>query len=219
MVDIAVDRARSCGFGEIEGQVCDVQALPFQSESFDVVMANNVMYHVASPDNGVAELARVVKRSGTVLVGTNGTGHMRELNEVIDEVFGSRIDDPNATFGIDSGDARLRHYFASVVWHAYDSDLVVDAPKRLLPTASRIRRVTLLLRRSSTNFATPCSVASAPDPCESKLDRACSSAPTPPADNGADHEGMGVRSATYPVEDAGSRRNGRSPKVRRRKGR
>ena len=31
-------------------------------------------------------------------------------------------------FGIDTGEARLRERFASVVWHAFDNDLVVDDP-------------------------------------------------------------------------------------------
>jgi hypothetical protein len=31
-------------------------------------------------------------------------------------------------FGIDTGEARLREQFASVVWHAFDNDLLVDDP-------------------------------------------------------------------------------------------
>jgi hypothetical protein len=38
-------------------------------------------------------------------------------------------------FGIDSGEARLRRAFGSIVWHAFDNDLVVDDPEAVLAYA------------------------------------------------------------------------------------
>jgi SAM-dependent methyltransferase len=127
MVREAVARAVSNGFGAI-GQVCDVQWLPFPDESFDVVVANHMLYHVPDPDRAVAELARVLRGDGVALVATNGYGHMREINEAIAEVFGDHAEGLYEVFGIDTGEARLREQFASVVWHAFDNDLVVDDP-------------------------------------------------------------------------------------------
>jgi SAM-dependent methyltransferase len=131
MVDEAVARARSEGFTAIDGRACDVQSLPFNDESFDIAIANHMLYHVPDPDRAVAELARVVRPDGVLLAATNGFGHMREINDVIAEVFegtsgGEGLYD---IFGIDTGEARLREQFASVVWHAFDNDLVVDDPR------------------------------------------------------------------------------------------
>ncbi|MCU1365351.1 MAG: putative methyltransferase [Ilumatobacteraceae bacterium] len=126
MVDEAIARAQRGKFAEIRGQVCDVQSLPFEDERFDVVIANHMLYHVPDPDRGVAELARVVHRDGVVLVATNGYGHMREINDAIAEVFGAHGEGLYDVFGIDTGEARLREQFTSVVWHAFDNDLVVD---------------------------------------------------------------------------------------------
>lgn len=128
MVEEAVDRARAGEFARIEGRVCDVQALPFADEAFDVVIANHMLYHVPDPDRGVAELARVVHHDGVVLAATNGYGHMREINDAIAEVFGGHGEGLYEVFGIDTGEARLRGQFASVVWHAFDNDLLVDDP-------------------------------------------------------------------------------------------
>ena len=128
MVDEATHRVREHGFTGVVSQVCDVQALPFDDDAFDVVIANHMLYHVPDPDLAVAELARVVGRDGVVLVATNGHGHMREVNEAIAEVFGSHAEGLYEVFGIDTGEARLRQHFAGVVWHAFDNDLLVDDP-------------------------------------------------------------------------------------------
>jgi hypothetical protein len=53
---------------------------------------------------------------------------MREINDAIAEVFGGHGEGLYEVFGIDTGEARLREQFASVVWHAFDNDLLVDDP-------------------------------------------------------------------------------------------
>ena len=128
MVDEAVARANDGRYAQIRGRVCDVQALPFEDDAFDVVIANHMLYHVPDPDRGVAELARVVHCDGVVLAATNGYGHMREINDAIAEVFGGHGEGLYEVFGIDTGEARLREQFARVVWHAFDNDLLVDDP-------------------------------------------------------------------------------------------
>ncbi len=55
MVAEAVDKARANGFASVTGQTCDVQALPFADNAFDVVVANHMLYHVPDPDMAVAE--------------------------------------------------------------------------------------------------------------------------------------------------------------------
>lgn len=129
MVNEAITRANLNGFRDARGEACDVQALPFGDEAFDIVIANHMLYHVPDPDLAVEELARVVRGEGVVLVATNGYGHMREINDAVSEVFGSDdVEGLYEVFGIDTGEARLRVRFSSVVWHAFDNDLIVDDP-------------------------------------------------------------------------------------------
>lgn len=132
MVDAAVETAGGEGFDDVVGRVCDVQDLPFADDSFDVVFANHMLYHVPDPDLAVSELARVVRPDGIVLAGTNGYGHMSEINGAIAEVFGSHAERLYEMFGIDTGEARLRESFGSVTWHAYRNDLIVDDPDAVI---------------------------------------------------------------------------------------
>ena len=128
MVTEAVTRAAGNGFERVEGKECDVQDLPFDDDTFHLAVANHMLYHAPDPDRAVAELARVLRPDGTLLAATNGSGHMREMNEAIAEVFGAKPEGLDQVFGIDTGEARLRECFGRITWHAFDNDLVVDDP-------------------------------------------------------------------------------------------
>ena len=131
MVDAAVAHARSRGWVNVSGRECDVQALPFDDACFDVAVANHMLYHVPDPGRGVAELARVLRPDGVLLASTNGHGHMDVVQAVVAEVFGDQGFRLTDAFGIDTGEAFLRRSFASISWHAYDNDLIVDDPALL----------------------------------------------------------------------------------------
>ena len=103
--------------------------MPFADNSFVVVVANHMLYHVPDPDLGVAELARVLPPDGALLVATNAYGHMDVIKDLIAEVFEDHGNRLFEVFGMDSGELRLRERFDSIVWHAYLDDLIVGSPQ------------------------------------------------------------------------------------------
>ncbi|MGH9737353.1 MAG: class I SAM-dependent methyltransferase [Candidatus Acidiferrales bacterium] len=54
--------------GRVEFQVADANALPFPDAIFDLVTCNSVLHHMAEPERLLAEIARVVKPRGAVLL-------------------------------------------------------------------------------------------------------------------------------------------------------
>ena len=50
--------------------VGDVQHLPFDDQSFDIVLSTEVIEHLRSPATGVQELARVLRPGGTLVLST-----------------------------------------------------------------------------------------------------------------------------------------------------
>ena len=53
-------------------EVADIQALPWPDEHFDVVVSQETLEHLPSPEQGLRELIRVLKRDGTlILTGPN----------------------------------------------------------------------------------------------------------------------------------------------------
>ncbi len=98
--------------------VVDVQSLPFRAESFDIVIANHMLYHVPDVRRAIAELRRVLAPSGRLVAATNGRAHLRELFELAGH------DEPDR-FGLESGEPIVRDHFASVVVRRYPDALAV----------------------------------------------------------------------------------------------
>ncbi len=83
--------------GRVEFQIADANALPFPDATFDLVICNSVLHHMAEPERLLAEIARLVKPRGAVLLrdlrrpnrlayrwhvrwhGRHYSGNMREL--------------------------------------------------------------------------------------------------------------------------------------------
>lgn len=66
----AVEYAREVIGGRCEVIVADIQDIPFLSASFDVVVSLETLEHVPFPDRGLAELVRVTKPGGQLLITT-----------------------------------------------------------------------------------------------------------------------------------------------------
>ncbi len=92
----------------VTAQVADVQALPFDDATFDVVCANWMLYHVPDLDRGLAELRRVLRPGGTLLAVTNGDGHVADLRREAGLA-------PVVThFSSENGEAALREHFDDI---------------------------------------------------------------------------------------------------------
>jgi SAM-dependent methyltransferase len=101
----AVEAAATRG---LETLKADIVALPFDDDSFDVVMCNWVLYHLADLDSGLSELARVCKRGGRFVGAYNLPGHLSELWSAVGHT--SRWD----RFDGESGIGLLERHFVEV---------------------------------------------------------------------------------------------------------
>ena len=66
----------------------DAARLPFADDSFDVVLANHMLYHVADIEAAVAEVRRVLRPGGLFSAVTNGVDHLVELDRLLREQSG-----------------------------------------------------------------------------------------------------------------------------------
>jgi SAM-dependent methyltransferase len=113
--------------------VADAQSLPFRSASFDVVVANHMLYHVPDVERAVAELRRVLRPAGRLFAATNGRAHLIQLFDLAGH------DEPDR-FGLESGEPILRRYFSSVEVRRYPDGLAItDAQPVIDYIASMVR--------------------------------------------------------------------------------
>ncbi len=116
-------------FGSVAGRQADAAALPFDDCSFDAVVAMHMLYHMADPAAGVAEMARVLKPGGVLAVTTNGAGNLRELYELT-TVFGGAPSEPMAAiFGFDAAERLMQSQFGNVAWSRHPASLRITDPE------------------------------------------------------------------------------------------
>ena len=64
----------------------DAQSIPYPDETFDIVIANHMLYHVPDLPKALAEIHHVLKIGGHFLATTVGDGHLAEINKWLKQV-------------------------------------------------------------------------------------------------------------------------------------
>lgn len=116
------------------GQV-DAQAIPFGPHTFDLIVANHMLYHVPDLDRALAEIRRVLKPGGRLYATTIGRDHVAEIGDLVrrfsphDECWRENVVDQ---FLLENGGAALSRWFSQVNLHRYPDELLVTAAGPLL---------------------------------------------------------------------------------------
>ena len=116
-------------------RVCDCQDLLVESESFDLVIANHVLFYCEDIRMALQEIRRVLKPSGAFACATYGSRHMKEISKLVSD-FDSRIllssNNLYNVFGKENGEEILRPFFKNIVWKQYEDHLMVTDAKPLI---------------------------------------------------------------------------------------
>jgi ubiquinone/menaquinone biosynthesis C-methylase UbiE len=113
---VALTRARG-----IEAGLGDMQALPFEDELFDCVVAGWVLYHVADRNRAISECARVLRPGGTFLAATLADEHLADVWEHV-----GLSSERTLTFSTANGAPQLARHFEHV--EAREAEGVVVFP-------------------------------------------------------------------------------------------
>ncbi len=122
--------------------IVDSQAIPFADASFDIVIANHMLYHVPDIPRALAEVRRVLRPEGRFHAATNGVCHMVELDRLVARLA-PEADEENAAhrFDLENGATQLERVFGRVERVEYVDSLAVTQAEAVvryvLSTAAR----------------------------------------------------------------------------------
>ncbi|MBQ3798621.1 MAG: methyltransferase domain-containing protein [Butyrivibrio sp.] len=99
----------------------DIQDIPYEDSSFDMVIANYMLYHVPDISKALSEVRRVLKDDGIFYAGTAGeNGIMENLIRMLgQEMF------YNNSFSLENGEDKLKQVFSKIDIERYPDSLAV----------------------------------------------------------------------------------------------
>lgn len=116
-------------------QTFDCARIPFPDQSFDLVIANHVLFYCKDLPQVCAEVRRVLKPGGRFLCSAYGENHMREISELVQQ-FDSRIvlsaEKLYEQFGLENGQQLLKTYFPTVTCVRYDDSIELNRAEPLI---------------------------------------------------------------------------------------
>lgn len=124
------DARRNIGADDTRFQYeeCSCEELPFEENSFDLIIANHVLFYCDDIEKACQEIRRVLKKNGVFVCSTYGADHMKEINHLASS-FDDRIilsaEKLYERFGKENGKNILSRFFSSVSWSQYEDSLFV----------------------------------------------------------------------------------------------
>jgi ubiquinone/menaquinone biosynthesis C-methylase UbiE len=139
----------------------DAQSIPYPDETFDIVIANHMLYHIPGREKAIREMHRVLrspdavlgKSGGSLVATTVGVNHLKEMHEWFVRVkadmdFSART--LPFTFTLETGLEPLQPFFEKVEIRRYlDSLRITEVP----PLMAYIRSSSSYGDASETAFA------------------------------------------------------------------
>lgn len=118
-------------------QIANVEALPFSSSSFDVVLAHFMLYHARDKQKALTEIARVLKPSGWAGIVLNRRDCLIRIYSLAYEVEPNlelELSDPQL-FSSEDAEDLIRSVFENVSKFDYELEMRVDDPKLIVDYA------------------------------------------------------------------------------------
>ncbi len=113
----------------------DCHNLPYEDESFDLVIANHLLFYCEDIESVCREAKRVLRQGGRFICSTYGKEHMKEITHLVQD-FDSRIvlaaENLYERFGLENGEEILSNVFSAVSMVCYEDEIRLDKPEPLL---------------------------------------------------------------------------------------
>ena len=113
----------------------DCKKIPYKDESFDLVIANHVLFYCDDIPAALKEICRVLSPEGHFLCSAYGKAHMQEVSQLVED-FDDRIvlsaDKLYERFGRENGRKILEPFFPDAKWLSYEDFLLVQDAEPLI---------------------------------------------------------------------------------------
>lgn len=132
-------------------QEIDAQAIPYPDATFDIVIANYMLYHVPDRAQALAEIRRVLRPGGVLTAATASKDSMKEIRAWFHAINpGADASMGHSLFTLENGQSQLEPFFNDVEIRHYPNQLRITDVK---PLMSYIRSTTAFGGQPEAVFA------------------------------------------------------------------
>ena len=155
MLESTKERLKQLSHSFIYKQI-DAQDIPYDDESFDIVIARHMLYFAQDIEKTLLEIKRVLVNGGLFYATTTARESMAELNELV-EKFDSKMGlDNNGMcdrFDDEIGQLLLKKYFSNIEMEVLQGKIVVSDVQSIVSyKASSIHGSTILIGEKKQAF-------------------------------------------------------------------
>lgn len=113
----------------------DCHKIPVPDDSFDLIIANHVLFYCEDIEKVCKEVRRVLTPEGSFLCSAYGRKHMKEITDLVQE-FDNRIvlsgEKLYERFGLENGEAILRKCFPDIECRKYNDGIQISHAQPLI---------------------------------------------------------------------------------------
>jgi len=134
----------------------NAEKIPYENETFDIIIAEHMLYFVPNIEKALSEMKRVLKSKGKLYITTNSCNTMYELNE-LSEKFAPNLGLSNngfsERFNLENGESVLKSYFNTVKLHVLEGKIILkEAEPMVSYKASTIQGSSILTGNKRNEF-------------------------------------------------------------------
>lgn len=134
----------------------NVENIPYEDESFDIVIARHMIYFAPDIEKALSEIKRVLVYGGTAYITVNSCETMAELNKLAEKFDSSLGIDNNgysARFELENGEAAIKKHFNKVEVEILKGKIIVNDAKPVVSyKASTIQGSSILIGEKKKAF-------------------------------------------------------------------
>jgi ubiquinone/menaquinone biosynthesis C-methylase UbiE len=110
-------------------EVVNAEEINYPDKQFDIILANNMLYHIENRSAAISHISRILKDNGDFVASTMGKNDMQELDKLLYDFLASRNKSfkfRELPFSMDNGFSQLSSHFPKVSISRYDNMLNIN---------------------------------------------------------------------------------------------
>lgn len=156
MIKIAKNRLKDV-YHDFHYKEINAEKIPYDDETFDIIIAQHMIYFIPDIEKALTEIQRVLKPNGIFYVTANSCDSMKELN-ILAENFApnSGLDNNGYSerFDLEHGRGMLEKYFSKVDVEILNGKIIVDEAEPVVSyKASTIQGSAILVGEKKKDFS------------------------------------------------------------------